>query len=144
MENNSLYGLTKGTPFEEITTTLAHGEAKGAMMYYALARMATAQGRSDIAEKFTKAGNQEASHSGFYAVLVGMFPERYEELLEGLLKAELSGISTLHKFADWFRENGSEAAANEIENYAKQEGEHSAMLKEILADLAQSDARENN
>ena len=40
MSNESLYGQTKGTPLEALTTMLAKGEATGTMMYYALARLA--------------------------------------------------------------------------------------------------------
>ena len=39
MEKKSLYGLTKGTDLEKMTAMLVQAEAKGAMMYYALAKM---------------------------------------------------------------------------------------------------------
>ena len=71
MAEKSMNGLTKGTPLEKMTAMLAQCEAKGVMMYYALARLAKEQGLDDAAEKFIEAANQEAEHAGFYAVLSG-------------------------------------------------------------------------
>ena len=40
MSKKSIHGLTKGTELEKTAAMLAQGEAKGAMMYYALANLA--------------------------------------------------------------------------------------------------------
>ena len=44
MSKKSIHGLTKGTELEKTAAMLAQGEAKGAMMYYALANLAREQG----------------------------------------------------------------------------------------------------
>ena len=132
MENGSLHGLTKGTPLEKMTTMLALGEAKGTMMYYALARLAREQGLDDVAEKFTKAADQEANHAGFYAVLSGLYPEDFWPLVNGLQKAEAAGEASLMKMAARFRAEGLDAAAAEMKVFAAQEGHHGALLQEIL------------
>ena len=132
MSSKSIYGVTKGTPFEEAVVNLAHGEAKGVMMYYALARLATEQGLPEVASKFIEAANQEANHAGFYAVLAGMFPQDFWDLVRGLQKAEASGVGTLRKFAGVFREQGLDDAAKQIDEFADQEGGHAVLLKEIL------------
>ena len=44
------------------------------MMYYALARLAKEQGLDEVSKEFMAIGNEEAFHSGFYAVLKGLIP----------------------------------------------------------------------
>lgn len=132
MEKKSLYNLTKGTPFEKMIDTLAAGEAKGAGMYYALARLAREQGLDDVAEKLTEAGNQEANHSGFFAVLNGKYPQDFWALLRGLQAAETGGEGNFMKFAEQLRAAGLDVVADELEVFAKQEGGHGKLLKQIL------------
>lgn len=137
MEEKSLYGITKGTPFEKMVDMMAAGEANGVKMYYALARIAREQGLDDVAEKLIEAANQEANHSGFFSVLNGRYPKDFWALLRGLQKAEESGEGSLQKMADKFREAGLGDAADELEIFAKQEGGHGKLLKEILEDNGQ-------
>ena len=132
MGNSSLHGLTKGTPIETLTTMLAQGEAKGTMMYYALARLAREQGLDDVAEKLTEAADQEANHAGFYAVLSGLYPKDFWAMMNGLQKAEAAGEASVMKMATRFREAGLDEAAAEMEVFAAQEGHHGALLQEIL------------
>ncbi|MBR3651022.1 MAG: hypothetical protein IKN52_12275, partial [Victivallales bacterium] len=132
MEKKSLHGLAKGTSLEKITEMMALGEAKGTMMYYALARLAREQGMDDVAEKFIEAANQEANHAGFYAVLNGMYPKDFWGLVNGLQKAEAAGEASLMKQAARLREEGFDDAAAEVEVFAKQEGHHGALLQELL------------
>lgn len=113
---------------------LAAGEAKGTAMYYALARLAREQGMNDVAEKLTEAANQEANHAGFFSVLNGKYPKDFWTLLRGLQAAETAGEGAFMKFAEQFRAAGLDAAANELEVFAKQEGGHGKLLKEILED----------
>lgn len=49
MDAKSLWGVVKGTPLEKTAVMMANGEAKGAMMYYTLARLAKEQGINDVA-----------------------------------------------------------------------------------------------
>ena len=53
----SIYGLTKGTELERTVKGYMQAEANGAMMYYALARLAKEQGFDDIVETLIEAGN---------------------------------------------------------------------------------------
>ena len=132
MEKKSLHGIAKGTSLEKITEMMALGEAKGTMMYYALARLAREQGMDDVAEKFIEAANQEANHAGFYAVLNGMYPKDFWGLVNGLQKAEAAGEAALMKQAARLREEGFDDAAAEVEVFAKQEGHHGVLLQELL------------
>ncbi len=128
----SLHGQTKGTPFEKIAAMMAQGEANGTMMYYALARLAKEQGLDDVSKDFIEAANQEAVHAGFYAVLNGKYPKDFWGLVRGLMAAENSGETTIKGMADKFREAGLAEAADEMEIFAKQEGHHGVLLKNIL------------
>ena len=132
MAAKSMYGLTKGTPLEKMTSMLAQGEAKGVMMYYALARLAREQGLDDAAEKFIEAANQEADHAGFYAVLSGMYPNDFWALVRGLQKAETAGEGNLKKLAQNIRAQGLDEAAAQVEIFAEQEGHHGVLMQEIL------------
>jgi rubrerythrin len=128
----SLHNIAKGTPLEKISEMLAMGEAKGTMMYYALARLAKEQGLDDVAEEFIEAANQEAVHAGFYATTVGMYPKDFWNIVRGTMAAEYGGEKTIKGFADKFRAAGFAEAADEMEIFAKQEGHHGEKLKKIL------------
>lgn len=138
MSAKSMYGLTKGTPLETMTSMLAQGEAKGVMMYYALARLAREQGLEDAAKKFIEAANQEADHAGFYAVLSGMYPKDFWALVRGLQKAETAGEASLQKLAERFRAQGLDEAAAQVEIFAEQEGHHGVLLQELLDQYRQN------
>lgn len=142
MNSKSLHNQTKGTPLEKMTAALAQGEAKGAMMYYALARLAREQGMSDIADKFIEAANQEANHAGFYAVLNGMYPRDFWNLVRGLQKAETAGKASLMNLSEKFRAMGLDNAAAELEVFAEQEAHHGVLLREILEQYGQTKAPE--
>ena len=132
MENKSIYGLVKGTSLEKTAEMMALGEAKGTMMYYALARLAREQGMNDAEEVFIEAANQEANHAGFYAVLNGMYPKDFWGLVNGLHNAEAAGEAALKKQAERMREAGMVKAAEEMEVFAAQEGHHGAILQKLL------------
>lgn len=134
----SLNGLAKGTSLEKMTEMLAMGEAKGAMMYLTLARLAREQGFGDASKKFTEAAFQEANHSAFFAELMGMYPLDFWGLVRGLQKAEEAGEGGFLKLAQRFRAEGMAAAADELEFFAGQEAFHGAMLKELLAEYGQN------
>ncbi len=138
MEKKSLHNRTKGTPFEKMVDTLAAGEAKGAGMYYALARIAREQGLDDVAKKLEEAANQEANHAGFFSVLNGKYPKDFWSLLRGLQAAETSGEGAFMKFAEQLRAAGFGDVADELEVFAKQEGGHGLLLKQILEENDQS------
>ena len=128
----SLHGLTKGTELEPMVKQAMMAEANGTMMYYALARLAKEQGFDDIAETFIASANQEAVHAGFYATLNGRFPKDFWKLAETIMKAEYAGEKTIAEMAQKVRAAGFNAAADEMEIFAKQEGHHGEVLKEIL------------
>ena len=135
-EFKSLHGLTKGTELEATMAALAQGEANGVMMYYALARLAKEQGLDDAAETFIEAANQEAVHAGFYAVLNGKYPKDFWALVAGLQKAETKGEASVKALADKVRAAGFNAAADEMEIFAKQEGHNGVILDELLKKYA--------
>ena len=132
MEKKSLCGLTKGTDLEKMTAMMAQAEARGAMMYYALANLAREQGLGDAADTFEKAADQEANHAGFYAMLTGMYPKDFWALVRGLAKAETAGEGAVKKIAERFRAAGLDAAVPELEKFASQEANHGVMLKKLL------------
>lgn len=128
----SIYGLTKGTELEKMVKATAQAEANGTMMYYALARLAKEQGYDDMVDKFIEAGNQEAVHAGFYSVLNGKYPQDFWNLLRTIQKAEENGEAQVKAMADKVRAAGFAEAADEIEVFAKQEGNHGVLIKQIL------------
>ena len=132
MPKKSIHGLTKGTDLEKTAAMLAQGEAKGAMMYYALANLAREQGMEDAAAVFTEAANQEANHARFYAVLNGMYPRDFWALVRGLAKAEAAGENSLKTLAERFRAAGLDAAVPELEIFAAQEAHHGVILQQLL------------
>lgn len=87
----SIFNIAKGTEFEDLARNLMQAEANGTIMYYALARLAKEQGYDDIAPIFIEAANQEAVHAGFYATLIGKYPQNFWRLVRGLEKAETCG-----------------------------------------------------
>ena len=128
----SLHGQTKGTKFEKLSEAMALGEAHGVMMYYALARLAKEQGLEDVAAEFIEAANQEAVHAGFYAVLNGKYPQDFWHMVRSLAAAESAGDSKIMGYADSFRAEGLNDAADILELFAKQEGHHGVMLRALL------------
>ena len=138
----SLHGLTKGTELEQMIKTIAHAEANGVMMYYALARLAREQGLDEVAEKFIEAANQEAVHAGFYATLNGKYPKNFWGMVETLRKAETAGEAQVKAMADKVRALGFTAAADEMEIFAKQEGHHGVLMAEILKKYKPADVEE--
>lgn len=133
----SIYGFAKGTDLEQMMKAMMQAEANGTMMYYALARMAKEQGYDDIVDTFIEAANQEAVHAGFYATLVGKYPQNFWGLVRGLQKAEAGGEAQIKALADKVRAAGCDEAADELELFAKQEGHHGVMMAEILAKYQQ-------
>ena len=87
----SLHGIVKGRPFEAFVEKMMQGEATGVMMYYALARLAKEQGLDEVSKEFMAIGNEEAFHSGFYAVLKGAYPQDFWNLVRSLQKVEAAG-----------------------------------------------------
>lgn len=128
----SLHGQTKGTKLDQIAAMMAQGEANGTMMYYALARLAKEQGLDEVSKAFIEAANQEAVHAGFYATLNAKYPKEFWGLVRGIMAAEYSGETTVKKFADQFRAEGLTEAADEMEIFAKQEGHHGEVMKQLL------------
>lgn len=128
----SIYGLTKGTELENMVKGIMQAEANGTMMYYALARLAKEQGYDDIAEELIESANQEAIHAGFYAVLNGKYPQDFWNILRTVQKAEANGEVQVKAMAEKVRAAGFAEAADEMENFAKQEGHHGVVIGKIL------------
>ena len=128
----SLHGLTKGTELEPMIKQIMQAEANGTMMYYALARLAKEQGLDDVAEIFIESANQEAVHAGFYATLNGKYPQDFWKLAETVMKAEYAGEDQVKAMAQKVRAAGFAEAADQMEIFAKQEGHHGEVIKELL------------
>lgn len=129
---DSLHGITKGTEFEPFIKAAAQAEANGTMMYYALARLAEEQGLPEVAATFIEAANQEAVHAGFYATLNGAYPKDFWEFVRNVRNLEIKGEAKVKALADKVRESGLQEAADVMEIFARQEGNHGVMLDELL------------
>ena len=136
MKMESLHGLTKGTELEPFMAAMAQGEANGAMMYYALARLAKEQGLDDVAATFIESANQEAIHAGFYATLNGKVPKDFWQFVAGVGKAEYKGKDSVKALADKVRAAGLDKAADEMEIFAEQEWHHGVVIDEMLKKYA--------
>ncbi len=129
-----IYGITKGTDFEKLCDGAAKAEAAGVMFYYALARMAKEQGYpEEVSETFIHMANQEAVHAGFYATLNGKYSEDIWKLAEKFAAGEENGERQVKEFAKAFRAAGMDEAADEMEIFAEQEGQHGAKLRAMIA-----------
>ena len=62
----------------------------------------------------------------------GRFPKDFWKLAETIMKAEYAGEKTIAEMAQKVRAAGFNAAADEMEIFAKQEGHHGEVLKEIF------------
>lgn len=118
----SLHGIVKGRPFEAFVEKMMQGEATGVMMYYALARLAKEQGLDEVSKEFMAIGNEEAFHSGFYAVLKGAYPQDFWNLVRSLQKVEAAGEEKIKAISDEFRAAGLSEAADEMAVFARQKG----------------------
>ena len=59
-------------------------------------------------------GNEEAFHSGFYAVLKGAYPQDFWNLVRSLQKVEAAGEEKIKAISDEFRAAGLSEAADEM------------------------------
>lgn len=128
----SIYGLTKGTELEKAMNIFMKAEANGSMLYQALARVAREQGYIDAADTFQHIANQEAIHSGFFAVLNGKYPQNFWQLVQGIQKAEAAADKQIQPIIDQFRSMGMDEAANELSVFSEQETQHGELLAELL------------
>lgn len=142
-----IYGKTKGTELEKMVEQMAIGEAKGAMMYYSLARIAKSYGLDDVEKQFIEIGNQEANHAGFYATLNGKYPsneEAFWKLVKGLSKAEEKGDASLLKFAQKFQEMGLGDVAETVKEFAEQEKQHGIITQNLVEKYSAKKEDNNN
>ncbi|MFR9127884.1 MAG: rubrerythrin [Acidaminococcus intestini] len=102
------------------------------MMYYALARLAKEQGLDEVSKEFMAIGNEEAFHSGFYAVLKGAYPQDFWNLVRSLQKVEAAGEEKIKAISDEFRAAGLSEAADEMAVFARQEGGHGFRLEALI------------
>lgn len=131
--DNKLYGLTKGTDLEKMIKAVATAEANGTKLYYALARIAREQGQpQELADTLEKMADQESNHAGFYAMLNAEVKDDIFAVLEQVKKAEYGAEKTLLPLAEKLRQLGSEDAAKQVEEFAKQETHHGEMIDEIF------------
>lgn len=130
---NKLYGLTKGTELEKMIEAAANAEANGTKKYYAMARIARAQGLPDeISETLEKMADQESNHAGFYAMLNAAVSDDLFKLMESSAKGEYNAEKTLTPLAAKFHEMGNENAAKQVEEFIRQEIHHGELLDELL------------
>lgn len=128
----SIFGITKGTDLEKNIGLFMKGEANGAMIYQALARLAREQGYTDAAEAFEKIAFQESVHAGFYAVLNGKYPQDFWQLVAGIQKAEAAADKQMQPLIDLFRTKGQNEVANELTVFMEQENQHGIILTDLL------------
>ncbi len=128
-----LYGLTKGTELEKMITAAANAEANGTKQYYALARMAREQNLpEEVSDTLEKLADQESNHAGFYAMLNGTYQEDIYAIMERSAKGEYAAEKALKPLADALRQMGSEEAAEQVEEFIRQEVHHGVVLEELV------------
>ncbi|MGV8980075.1 ferritin family protein [Clostridium sp.] len=128
----SVYGVTKGTKFEEQIDRNGKGEEQGAGMYAGLAYLAKERGLDEISEVLLKISLDEARHAGLYAVLNGHTNEDIFEVIKKYAPGEKKAFEMLNQFASQIRDLGLDEAANHIENIASDELRHSELLSELI------------
>ncbi|MBZ9625387.1 rubrerythrin [Clostridium sp. FP2] len=128
----SIFGVTKGTEFEEEIDKLWKGEGQGAAMYSALACLAKERGLEEVAESLLKVAADEARHAGLYAILNGHANEEIFDVLRKMAPLESGGVEKLQQFAGRIRDIGLEEAAKQIESAALDEGRHGEILRDLV------------
>ncbi|MBU3156633.1 rubrerythrin [Clostridium estertheticum] len=128
----SIYGVTKGTKFEEQVDKNGKGEEQGASMYAGLAFLAKERGLDEISEILLKIATDEMCHAGIYEVLNGHTNQDIFELLKKIAPAESNAFEGLNQFAGKVRGIGLEDAAKQIEAIALDERRHGELLKNIV------------
>ncbi len=140
----SIYGVTKGTELEKTIDIFMKAETNGSMLYQALARMAREQGYADAADEFVKIANQEAIHSGYFAVLNGKYPQDFWKLVKGIQKAEAAASQSITPMIEALKAMGLNEAANELSVFMDQETQHGIiterLLKKHAPELLENDA----
>jgi len=128
----SIYGVTKGTKFEEQIDRNGKAEEQGAGMYAGLAYLAKERGLDDIAEVLLKIALDEARHAGLYAVLNGRTNKDIFEVIKKYAPGEKNAFEMLNQFASQVRDIGLDDAAKHIENMASDELHHSELLSDLI------------
>lgn len=128
----SIYGVTKGTEFEEQADKNGKGEEQGAGMYAGLAYLAKERGLDELSEILLKIAADEMRHAGIYAVLNGNTNEDIFEFLKKIAPAETNAFERLNQFASRVRESGLEDAAKQIEAIAVDERRHGELLTNLV------------
>ncbi|MPQ31086.1 rubrerythrin [Clostridium estertheticum] len=128
----SIYGVTKGTKFEEQVDKNGKGEEQGAGMYAGLAFLAMERGLDELSEVLLKIAVDEMRHAGIYAVLNGHTNQDIFEFLKKIAPAESNAFEKLNQFASQVREIGLEDAAKQIESIAMDERHHGELLVKLV------------
>ncbi|MBU3099513.1 MULTISPECIES: ferritin family protein [Clostridium] len=128
----SIYGVTKGTKFEEQIDKNGKGEEQGAGMYAGLAYLAKERGLDELSEVLLKIAADEMRHAGMYAVLNGHTNEDILQFLKKIAPAESNAFEKLNQFASQVREIGLEDAAKQIESIAVDERRHGELLVKLV------------
>lgn len=128
----SIYGVTKGTEFEEQADKNGKGEEQGAGMYAGLAYLAKERGLGELSEILLKIATDEMRHAGIYAVLNGHTNEDIFEFLKKIAPAETNAFERLNQFASKVRGSGQEDAAKQIEAIALDERRHGELLTKLV------------
>ncbi|MBU3177998.1 rubrerythrin [Clostridium estertheticum] len=128
----SIYGVTKGTKFEEQIDKNGKGEEQGAGMYAGLAYLAKERGLDELSEVLLKIAADEMRHAGIYAVFNGHINQDIFEFLKKIAPVESNAFESLNQFASKMRGIGLEDAAKQIEAIAVDERRHGELLKNIV------------
>lgn len=128
----SIFGMTKGTEFEDIIEKNAIGEEKAAGLYAALAFLAKEKELYDVSEILMKISTDEARHAGLYAVLNGHGNQEFFEVLKKIAPAETNAYEKLHQLAESVESLGLKEAASHIEVLALDEKRHGEILLKLI------------
>ncbi|MBM7865225.1 rubrerythrin [Heliobacterium gestii] len=127
----SIFGLTKGTDFENEIEKNQNGETQGAVMYAAAAYIAGEKGLHEAAELLLKIAVDELRHAGLYAVLNGKVNMDIFETMGKIQPIEVAAESRLKEFAQKLGVIGAEVTSA-VEAVAKDEAVHGERLRYLL------------
>jgi rubrerythrin len=127
----SIFGLTKGTEFENEIEQLRKREEQGAVMYAAASYLANEQGLDEIADVLLKIALDELRHAGLYAILNGQANNDISETMKKIQPIETAAEQRISEFADRLKTIGLEVT-EAVKSIAKDEAGHGEKLKNLI------------
>ena len=127
----SIYGLTKGTQFENDIEQIKKGEEQGAVLYASISYIAREKGLTEIADKLMEIAIDELKHAAIYSVLNSHANQDIHEIMLKLQRIEVATESRLNKFAQKLEVIGNDVSQI-IVSIAKDEARHGEKLKHLI------------